>query len=290
MPPVEDPPELKSILDAHAEFLVRKLAESAKDAAKPQSKQSSPLHNFLVTFFTISFVPAAAVPLARATEHLIDKLKEIITDKKNTGEFVSQYAKSAPIPKKLTDADLTEAGKKFAKFASERGIKHSDLEGSFVEFVRSQTPGLQALAESQHLGKSIIPEPQPSEQRSRLVRARPEPRELWKNRKNRDESPVEFAARVYRNWMDEGVLARTDINALDPDLYIEINRWMTNNNHKRKPEPLPEGFNLLTKAEANDRWASLVLRGVIKIENASDAGRLAGILNRREKEHGGRKK
>jgi hypothetical protein len=113
---------------------------------------------------------------------------------------------------------------------------------------------------------------------------------LWKNRKNRDESPVEFAARVYRSWMDEGVLARTDINALDPDLYIEINRWMTNNNHKRKPEPLPEGFNLLTKAEANDRWASLVLRGVIKIENASDAGRLAGILNRREKEHGGRKK
>ena len=281
MPPVEEPPELKSILDAHAEFLMRKLSEVSRARSATQPKSS--LMENLKSAFKRARNPIELV--AFVSVQLIEGLRETIADKSITDEFYTEYAKKVDISRKPTDADLTEAGRKFAKFASDRGIKHPDLEASFVEFVRSQPQELQAFLGSQPREKLIIPEPQP-DVGPRPARQKPQRRELWKDRQDRNESPVAFAARVYRAWMDEGVLARTDIKALDAELYGAINQWLTNNNQKQVPEPLPEGFRLLTKIEANDRWASLVQRGIIKIETASDANRLAGILNRREKSEG----
>lgn len=85
--------------------------------------------------------------------------------------------------------------------------------------------------------------------------------ELWKDRKDRSESAVQFATRVYRVWMDAGVLSRPDVKRLDPDLYGSINSWLIYNRRKANPEPLPEGFNLLTAKQATDAWIARVTSG-----------------------------
>jgi hypothetical protein len=106
--------------------------------------------------------------------------------------------------------------------------------------------------------------------------------ERWPtNPAKRTENPAEFATRVYRPWMDAGMLARTDIKRLDLNLYAALNSWLVNNPRRKEPEPMPEGFRLLTKSESNDLWASKVREGQTGIADAGQAARLASLLHRR---------
>lgn len=70
----------------------------------------------------------------------------------------------------------------------------------------------------------------------------------------RKENPAQFATRVYRVWMDAEVFTRPALEKLDPLLLGSLDNWLKHNKRKAKPEPLPEGFNLLTVEQANDAW------------------------------------
>ncbi len=69
--------------------------------------------------------------------------------------------------------------------------------------------------------------------------------ELYQQRADRRELPHEFIERGYGSWMGKG-LARHHILQLDKPLYMALANWLKKNN-------LPEGFNLPTKKELNDR-------------------------------------
>ncbi len=94
--------------------------------------------------------------------------------------------------------------------------------------------------------------------------------------------PAEFATRVYRIWMDAGVFSRPELKRLDPLLFSSLESWLKNNNQKPAPEPLPEGFSLLTIAQVNDAWVDRVRKGQAPIpEGGEELARFANaLLNR----------
>jgi len=77
----------------------------------------------------------------------------------------------------------------------------------------------------------------------------------------RKENPAEFATRVYRVWMDAGTVTWQDLKRLDPLLVSSLHNWLNYNQRKAEPVALPEGFKLLTVAQANDAWIERVRRG-----------------------------
>jgi len=77
----------------------------------------------------------------------------------------------------------------------------------------------------------------------------------------RTENPAEFATRVYRVWMDAGVLTKPELKRLDPLLFASLENWLKHNRRKAQPDPLPEGFNLLTIEQANDAWIKRIQSG-----------------------------
>jgi hypothetical protein len=79
--------------------------------------------------------------------------------------------------------------------------------------------------------------------------------------------------------MDAGTLARTDIKALDPELYSSISNWLKHNRRKREPE----GFKLLKTVEKNVSWANRVRKGEAQAPaDSAEALRLAHALRRAE--------
>jgi hypothetical protein len=96
----------------------------------------------------------------------------------------------------------------------------------------------------------------------------------------RKENPVQFATRVYRVWMDASVLTRQALKDLDPLLFASVDSWLKNNRRKPKPEPLPDGFKLLTVAQANDAWIEKVESGPVP-DDPAELARLAAAKRRR---------
>jgi len=105
--------------------------------------------------------------------------------------------------------------------------------------------------------------------------------ELWpSDPSKRTETPPEFCVRVYGLWMEAGVFTRQDLKRLDPKLFASLDNWLKHNNRKAKPDPLPDGFRLLTLSEKNDRWVEQVVEGKATLQG-SEVGRLTSALQRR---------
>lgn len=71
---------------------------------------------------------------------------------------------------------------------------------------------------------------------------------LWKQDKQKGDTPVIFIQRHYAPWLD-GKMTRRDIKRLDEPLYRSLYSWLRSNE-------LPEGFDLPTAKDANDRLLS----------------------------------
>lgn len=111
-----------------------------------------------------------------------------------------------------------------------------------------------------------------------VIRVPQKPPERWpSDPSKRIENPVEFAARVYRPWMDAGVLTRQDLKRLDPLLFASLDNWEKNNRRRPNPYPLPDGFRLLTIEQANNAWIDRVRAGEQQIP--SDPEELARFAN-----------
>lgn len=96
--------------------------------------------------------------------------------------------------------------------------------------------------------------------------------ERWPtNPDKRTENPAEFATRVYRVWMDAGVMTRQDLKRLDPMLFASLDNWMKHNRRKPDPDPMPEGFRLLTIEQANSLWVEKVKSGALPFPNDPDS-------------------
>ncbi len=65
----------------------------------------------------------------------------------------------------------------------------------------------------------------------------PVPEERWVAAKG--ESPPDFIKRVWKEWIDQGVLTRSHLLRYDRPLYIAWSRWIAANDHV-----MPEGLNL----------------------------------------------
>ncbi|MEJ0044532.1 MAG: hypothetical protein WDM81_20950 [Rhizomicrobium sp.] len=83
----------------------------------------------------------------------------------------------------------------------------------------------------------------------------------WPRDKEGDENSVAFATRIYRIWMDAGVLTRQALKDIDPELFASVDNWLKHNRRKTDPSPLPKGFNLPSNRDVNDAWARRVLSG-----------------------------
>ena len=68
---------------------------------------------------------------------------------------------------------------------------------------------------------------------------------LWLERKNKDESPVDFIRRVYAPWLGKG-LGKPHIRQLDMSLYEALRKWPQNNER-------PTDLYLPTKSEIIDK-------------------------------------
>jgi hypothetical protein len=69
--------------------------------------------------------------------------------------------------------------------------------------------------------------------------------ELYKN-SPRHETILDFLRRVWKPWIDAGLLSRSDLRQLDPKAYTAVYNWLHRNG-------LPEDLRLPTKREVNDR-------------------------------------
>lgn len=68
---------------------------------------------------------------------------------------------------------------------------------------------------------------------------------FWKQDKQKGDTPVSFIQRHYGEWLGKG-LSRPDVKRLDEPLYRALYSWLRSND-------LPDGFDLPTAKEANDR-------------------------------------
>jgi hypothetical protein len=74
----------------------------------------------------------------------------------------------------------------------------------------------------------------------------------WLERKNKDETPLDFIRRGYAPWLGKG-LSKPDIRRLDRSLYLAIYTWT------RAGGVIPPDFDLPTRKQVND--AELKRRG-----------------------------
>lgn len=89
-----------------------------------------------------------------------------------------------------------------------------------------------------------------------------EPPELYRERTDKKESPVDFVARVYGEYLGCG-LAKVDLKYLDKSLYNALNNWATENG------ALPGSFGLPTRKQQTN----LKLQKLRKIHSPSVPGR-----------------
>jgi hypothetical protein len=70
----------------------------------------------------------------------------------------------------------------------------------------------------------------------------------WRERSKKSETPLEFIAREYGQWLGKG-LTRAHLRQLDMSLYDALKHWLRSNTS-------PPGFDLPTKYEMVDRQVS----------------------------------
>lgn len=71
------------------------------------------------------------------------------------------------------------------------------------------------------------------------------PPEIYAQRSDKNEKPIDFIARVYAPWLGRG-LAQADIKRLDRQLYMALHNWLRHNE-------LPPSIDLPTKSEVVTR-------------------------------------
>jgi hypothetical protein len=82
--------------------------------------------------------------------------------------------------------------------------------------------------------------------------------------------------------MDAEILTRPDLKRLDPQLFASLDNWLKHNRRKVRPDPLPEGFKLLTLEQSNDSWVNKVAHGQVPFPTDKDElARFAAALNER---------
>jgi hypothetical protein len=105
----------------------------------------------------------------------------------------------------------------------------------------------------------------------------------WPRDRQGNENPAQFATRVYRVWMDADLVTRQFLKEIDPRLFSSLDNWLKYNKRKPIPEPLPEGFKILTIEQVNDAWVRLARAGQVEPPADSiEARRLANAMRRRE--------
>ncbi|MBU0641909.1 MAG: hypothetical protein KJ731_16450 [Alphaproteobacteria bacterium] len=108
------------------------------------------------------------------------------------------------------------------------------------------------LGEKLGMAHLLLPELRPSNP-PELPQEAPE---IFKARKDRRETIIDFIARVYEPWLGRG-LARSHLWSLDRSAYYAVENW-------GRKKPVPDWFDLPTKQELNDR--ELDQLGVLKGE------------------------
>lgn len=73
----------------------------------------------------------------------------------------------------------------------------------------------------------------------------------WSERKNKDESPIEFIKREYGPWIEQKSISRADIRRLDRQLYVALYNWMS------KHGDISSMLDLPTLSTANERKLSV---------------------------------
>jgi hypothetical protein len=145
----------------------------------------------------------------------------------------------------------------------------SILRDEFADLIGTQTSNLQ---KTQNL-QAVPPLPKKAPAR-------------WSRLQDRqgDENPAEFATRVYRVWMDAEILTRQFLKEIDPVLFASLDNWLKHNRRKATPDPLPQGFKLLTVAQVNDAWVERVRSGKTQLPTDPDElARFAHALQYRGK-------
>jgi hypothetical protein len=97
----------------------------------------------------------------------------------------------------------------------------------------------------------------------------------WLERKNRDETPLDFIRREYAPWLGKG-LSKRDIRRLDRSLYLAFYAW------KAEGGVIPPDFDLPTQKQVND--AELERRGFASGQldlGVREAMRLYHVMKRR---------
>jgi hypothetical protein len=107
--------------------------------------------------------------------------------------------------------------------------------------------------------------------------------QTWIHDREAGENAPDFIKRVYEPWLGKG-LARTNINQLDPQLYLAFNRWLS-----RPGNTLPDDLDLPTRKEVNDRIVADVMRGdPVGEHTLKEASRISSALQRRGLKRGSR--
>ena len=96
---------------------------------------------------------------------------------------------------------------------------------------------------------------------------------LWAEAKEPGDTPPAFIQRHYEPWLGQG-LTRAVVRRLDPQLYMALSNWLRKND-------LPEGFDLPTVKEENDRQVESVWAGTTLPRDPVALHRLGAVMRRR---------
>lgn len=142
-----------------------------------------------------------------------------------------------------------------------------ELFPELAEIERAEKEGQSSQVSRAVEQKAPVQEPQPSP----LPEKAPA---LWAEAKEPGDTPPAFIQRHYAPWLGQG-LTRADVRHLDPQLYMALSNWL------RKNE-LPEGFDLPTTKEKNDRWVQRVQSGEPLPSDPAALHRLGAAMRHRQ--------
>ncbi len=269
--------QIKTILP-RIEKLVSQIEHNWRTTPKAKSVAHSHLE-FLIERLDAIDQPESARLLARlAQSEALAELSKIILAKRTTRGRQEDVATELPLPTVVIPDDPTEIETSppdprnalFDKLVRENPDK---APSSFVALVYDNVTDRTASAAPIATADQVVPP---------LPKKAPRGWPMWPKDKISDaETAPEFGVRVYGVWMKMGVLSRKNLGQIDSKLVTGILNWTNHNAQRQEPAKLPEGFQLLTKAQANTNWAARVRAGEAKLEGETDAIRLAAIEQRR---------
>jgi hypothetical protein len=99
---------------------------------------------------------------------------------------------------------------------------------------------------------------------------------LWRQDRQRGESPPDFIRRTYGPWLEPG-MPRALLRNLDERLYFALATWLKSNE-------LPDDVKLLKQSEANDQWVARYRENpdLPLPESRLEAQRLRAAMSRRK--------